>query len=393
MAVYFEPGSGKSWIDYAMPIVAAIIGNGMNRSNQAKEYELAKRTADEEMARERQMAQWRAEQLYGTEKTRPLSGGEQAMNVAGYLPGGPAPAMDERYREGGVLNGLDMRGDPNDAFARMSAGMSYMNPEAVKQIQHIIGNLNPNMSFQSINQGDRVTAGGFDPNSGEFGGQEYGAGIDPSIRYAQNAMTGREKMSQAGQNYRLGLEMSQPKPAQVSIGPNGEIMFVDPYKGTVTDSGYKPRPAPAAMPAFGERVDLIRALKSGSDGGESAGTLQSLAGMGGNSAEAAPNGGSAELQLLQMMFPELFAQQEQPARAEYPGLFGAVTQEIESNPLQGTAPWYESRPKEELWAPGNKYPSDWNDDDIRAWEEARLESWTMPQFKKEREKRVKRTRP
>jgi hypothetical protein len=50
------------------------------------------------------------------------------MNVAGYTPGGQLPAMDESYREGGVLNGIDMRGNPNDAMGRITAGMQFMDP-------------------------------------------------------------------------------------------------------------------------------------------------------------------------------------------------------------------------------------------------------------------------
>jgi hypothetical protein len=217
-----RPGLGDYIGQALSQLAAGYISNMFERDKNAKKYELDKRTADEEMARQQQMAQWRAEQLYGAEQSRPLGGAEQALNVAGYTPGGSAPAMDETYREGGILNGIDMRGNHNDALGRIITAMQFMDPESVKQTPHVMNNLNPDMSFQTVNQGDRITAGGFDHLTGDFNGQEYGVGINPGdqyvsdnalrgIMYGADSATQREAMNQAGQDRRAASRNQLPE--------------------------------------------------------------------------------------------------------------------------------------------------------------------------------------
>jgi hypothetical protein len=240
MAVHVVQGNNKSWLDYAGPIVMKLIGDGIDRTQQAKAYELAKRTEEEAMARRQQEAQWRAEQLYGVEKSRQLSGPDQALNVAGYTPGGQLPATDETYREGGILNGLDMRGDRNDAFGRIAAGMQYMDPETAKQMQYMFGSLNPNMEFQTIDQGDRAFAGAFNPANGELSGQEYMYGTNPTKQYEADKTLEGILAQVMGNRDVARINASRPyapKASQIMQGPNGEILFADPYGQTVTPSG------------------------------------------------------------------------------------------------------------------------------------------------------------
>jgi hypothetical protein len=176
------------------------------------------------MARRQQMAQWQAAQLYG-------EGG------------------------GGVLNGMDMRGDPNDAAGRIAAGMQFMDPEAMKQMQYILGSLNPAQSFHAVEQGDRVTAGAFDPLTGAFAGQGYGVGIDPTKQYGYDK-TLEGIMAQVAGGERVARINAQPRhsapqPRWVQ-DESGE--FVDlttgrrpGVKGTLPQQPQQPQAAPAGL--------------------------------------------------------------------------------------------------------------------------------------------------
>jgi hypothetical protein len=223
MAVYDM--RGKSWLDYAMPIITQLLGSGMERTNQAKQYELQKRTAEEEMARKQQMADWQSQKMYGAEKPQPVIPGMEAS----------LPYMPPTYREGGILNGIDLRGNPNDAYSRIAGASPYMDPEFIKQQGNILGNLNALMTFQQINQGDRITAGPFDPGSGSFNGQSYDVGVDPSIADTNAKNLEAQKIARDAQIRAAQIAASsrgggaaQPK-YDMTVNPKtGTIVYIAP---------------------------------------------------------------------------------------------------------------------------------------------------------------------
>jgi hypothetical protein len=65
----------------------------------------------------------------------------------------------------------------------------------------------PHMQRNSTNLGDRMLMETFDPGTGRAAGQEYGVGLAPDIKYAQDAATMRERISQAGQNSRNAMNL------------------------------------------------------------------------------------------------------------------------------------------------------------------------------------------
>jgi hypothetical protein len=268
MTVYFEP-QRRGWMDYAMPIVMQILGNGMERSKQAKAYELEKRAADEAMARRQQEADFNASRLYGTEKTRPLNGIDQALNVAGYTPGGPLPAMNEAYRDGGLLNGMDMRGNPSDAFARISAGASFMPEEYLKQLGIVMPNLNAPVSAQEYNLGDRKLAGTLDPSTGAQNLQAFDVGLNPDVADTNASGLAAQKIAadaqvraaQIGAAGRGGGQAAQ-RPSELITGADGQYYWVDPYSQSTAPANL-PQAPEGMSPTLPIIADLYKGFEEG----------------------------------------------------------------------------------------------------------------------------------
>jgi hypothetical protein len=111
-----------------------------------------------------------------------------------------------------------------------------MDPEFIKQQGDILGNLNAPMTFQQVNQGDRITAGPFDPGSGSFNGQGYDVGVDPSIAdtNAKNleaqkiARDAQIRAAQIAASSRGGGAAPQPK-YDMTVNPKtGTIVYIAP---------------------------------------------------------------------------------------------------------------------------------------------------------------------
>jgi hypothetical protein len=343
MTVYdFRDSKPRSWLDYAAPIVMKLIGDGMERTNRAKEYELNKRTAEEEMARKQQLAQWQAEQLYGTEKSRPVSGLEQALGVAGYTPGGQLPAANETYREGGILNGLDMRGNQDDAIGRLLSATSYMSPEATQQIPQMLGNLNAPITQHEYNLGDRKMIGTHNPSSGEQNLQEYGVGLDPTNQYGYDKtlegilaqVMGNKDVARINASRPLAPRAERKPAALRPIQTEDGIMLLDPETGEMRPTGFKP-------PVKGGSGDVaLEALMNADQNEKEGGGFLSWL-FGDSPAQATP---TTTPQAQQPAFPG-FSNFEQLAK------LGAA------DPLLS----YDPQRVAEARAAG------WSDDNIRAW--------------------------
>jgi hypothetical protein len=241
MTVYFEP-QGKSWLDYAMPIVMQLLGSGMERTNQAKQYELQKRTAEEEMARKQQMAEYNANQVrdrWGrVSQPQPLSGLDQALNVAGYTPGAQQPAMERTPT---------LRTDPTAFVGAFNEIANFLPDEQIKANPQILSNLNAPMTFQQVNQGDRITAGPFDPGSGSFNGQSYDVGVDPSIADTNARNLEAQKIARDAQIRAAQINASRPPApraeAQTKLVPmqtDQGIVLLNPYTGEKIPTGLNP---------------------------------------------------------------------------------------------------------------------------------------------------------
>jgi hypothetical protein len=66
----------------------------------------------------------------------------------------------------------------------------------------MLKSFNANMQRNVTDLRDRSRIETFDPSNGNVAGQEYAYGIDPTNKYAQDAATTRERISQANQNAR-----------------------------------------------------------------------------------------------------------------------------------------------------------------------------------------------
>ncbi|MDR0648959.1 MAG: hypothetical protein LBF92_06450 [Synergistaceae bacterium] len=243
MAVYDLRGNGKSWLDYAGPIVMKLISDGMDRTQQAKAYELAKRTEEEAMARRQQERDQNAEKIRAiwgqASQPQPLSGPEQAMNIAGYTPGAAMPEMERTptFRNSPEAYAL--------AFNQMSP---YLPEEQIKANPLLMNNLNPNMTFQAIDQGDRATAGAFDPATGGFAGQEYMYGTNPTKQYEADAKLRGDQLAADAEIRAARINASrpyapkaEPKPAKlVPIPTDKGIVLLNPETGDMMPTPYKP---------------------------------------------------------------------------------------------------------------------------------------------------------
>jgi hypothetical protein len=227
MAVYFAP-ERKSWLDYAAPLVMQLIGSGMERTSQAKAYELAKRTEEEALARRQQEADYnsgKARDIWArVSQPQPLSGPEQALNVAGYTPGAAMPATERTP---------DFRSNPVDFMGAFQEIAPYLPKEQIQANPLLMNNLNPNMAFQAVDQGDRATAGAFDPATGGFAGQEYMYGTNPTKQHEADARLQGDQLA-ADAQIRAALINAQGRggrgqAAQLVTNPDtGTLVYIAP---------------------------------------------------------------------------------------------------------------------------------------------------------------------
>lgn len=245
MAVYFEP-QRKNWIDYAAPVLAEIMGGVIEGNNDVKakklDYDLRQQEADAAQAR-----QW------GNQNNTLMQLGIQPDESGNYV----IPQADS------------FRGSPEQAF-KIAAAIKSIVPGY--DTVGMANNLNPQMTFQSVNQGDKITAGGFNPGTGEFGGKTYDVGINPTEKHvSDNALAGtkyntdgsikvagiheagatsRARLQEAGANHRAGMQATREKAADIMFDAAGNIIFVDRYGRKITNSGVAGQP-PAQKGSYG----------------------------------------------------------------------------------------------------------------------------------------------
>ena len=153
MAVYFEPQSNRPrWYDYIAQAAAQYLGGAIqshfDKSKQQRDYDFAQRAAEAEMTRKR----------------------------------GQIDDFHNYYDDDGAF---DVRSNPSQFIENMmGASMWGIDPSVIKTVTD--AGAAP-MSFQTVDQGDRITAGGFDSVRGGFSGQEYTRRLNPDTEAVTNA--------------------------------------------------------------------------------------------------------------------------------------------------------------------------------------------------------------
>jgi hypothetical protein len=206
MAVYFAPERKKGgWEDFlpmvAQQLIGGWIGQMYDRDQKAREYKYGQRTANDEAARQEALKQQES----------------------------------ARLQEFMASNPIDLR-NPNDAFMKIAA-MKMMFPNTYSD--EMLKSFNPPMSFQQIQQGDRVTAGPFDPATGGFGGQEYGVNLSPDVARRTQADE-RVAGIRAGADRYVADRNAEAKmnPDQKNLGQHIQNLlkareqYIDPYEKT-----------------------------------------------------------------------------------------------------------------------------------------------------------------
>ena len=230
MAVYFEP-QRRGWMDYAAPVLAEIMGGVIKGNNDVKakklDYDLRQQEADAAQAR-----QW------GNQNNTLMQLGIQPDESGNYV----IPQADS------------FRGSPEQAF-KIAAAIKSVVPGY--DTVGMANNLNPAMSFQAIDQGNKITAGSFDPLKGVYNGQTYDVGVNPTqklvsdnalkgIKYNTDGSVKVAGIREAGETTRTKMNInSRPRPekaARIMFDADGNIIFVDPYGRNITNSGVAGQP-------------------------------------------------------------------------------------------------------------------------------------------------------
>ena len=152
-------------MDYAAPVLAVIMGGVIKGNNDVKakklDYDLRQQEADAAQARQQ-----------GDRASKLMMLGAQPDENGNVV----AQALES------------LRNNPEQAFKSI-AQMKSIVPEINET--GMLNNLNPAMSFQAIDQGNKITAGGFDPLKGVYNGQTYDVGVNPTQKLvSDNALAG-----------------------------------------------------------------------------------------------------------------------------------------------------------------------------------------------------------
>jgi hypothetical protein len=221
MAVTVIPRSPQ-WYDYIAPVAARLLGGFIDNQFEKGREKRAYQRQDEAAAAEER---------------------RKRANIE---------AFHNYYGDGA----FDVRSNPSQFMENvMGSNLWGIDPSVIKTAAD--AGAAP-MTFQTVEQGNRKTAGGYDPVTGGFGGTIYDVALSPDTgadagarRYAADRSydaaiaEANARVKAAGINAGRG----RPNPSQVIYGPNGEILFADPYDKTVTDSGVPGQP-PAARATF-----------------------------------------------------------------------------------------------------------------------------------------------
>ena len=207
MAVYFEPRSNRMGVgDYIGNALTMLLGNGLQRGQNAQQYELGQRAENEAMARKQ-------------------ADRDMVLNQLGYTTGG----------------GMDVRGNPNAAFAQI-AGMQHLVPGL--DSVGLTNALFPKREFQQIDRGGQITAGSYDPSTGDFNAQDYGITMNPNTKYvsdtqryvADQGLAGHKVT--AGANVEAARERNRvPVQHQQITDANGNLILLNPQDGRQIPTG------------------------------------------------------------------------------------------------------------------------------------------------------------
>lgn len=199
--VVFAPRK-PTWMDYAAPLIQQYLMGAIDRTNKANQYKRDQLAAQEAQKRAQEQALWKEEQI-----ERVLGGGNAAQPGDVQIPG-------MMNRGGGSVNsgggGLDLR-KPSDAFTKLALSMGYMPDEGIKQIQHMLSNLNAPYAQQEIDLGDRKGISLLNPSTGKQTLQMLKVGLSPGVKDTNDAKRLGDRLQLQGTNAVAGSTVNAAK--------------------------------------------------------------------------------------------------------------------------------------------------------------------------------------
>lgn len=225
MGVYFAPQQrGGSWWDYLIPAVMNIMSQNAQRKHEVDMARMG--YENERRAREEALAMSQGDMDYRSHRIGEILG------------------MDT-----GVP--LDARGNPNNFFPRV-VGSSVYAPQF--DYTGMTRTLFPNMQPAVIDQGNKISAGSFDPGTGKMDLGEYPVTLDPKTAATLAAEEHLESLRQRGANHRANLALAGRQGggggggSNYSLGRvgNGAILY-DRNTGKYTPIGLGGGQQPQAM--------------------------------------------------------------------------------------------------------------------------------------------------
>ena len=154
-----------------------------------------------------------------------------------------AAAAETRRRESAECN-RNFLGQAPDLLTNQPGMMNYatqasmLQPELAPNMDDIIKSVWRDKTLSNTNLGGSNLQTVHDPLTGAIQQAEQEYSLNPTDKYTADAALERERVSQAGANYRAGMSQRQPHASQIVSGPDGQIYFADTYDKTMTDSGF-----------------------------------------------------------------------------------------------------------------------------------------------------------
>jgi hypothetical protein len=233
----------------------------IERTNMAKQYELSQRTAQEEAMRQQQAADQEMQRKQGMmdfQSGRMYGGGQQPQpNQMPQIPG----MIGSGGAQGGIMNEIALRGNPDDTFSRIIGASPYMPEQFMGQLGNIINNLNAPMQPQEFDFENRKMYGTLDPSSGQQNLQEAAIGLNPGVadtnathRYVADQVL-RGNQATAGATVAAARERAAQTNLK-SMQTDQGIVLLDPKTGQITSTDYK---APAKG-GSGNDEEILRGL-------------------------------------------------------------------------------------------------------------------------------------
>lgn len=179
MGVYFAPQQhGGSWWDYLIPAVMNIMSQNAQRKHEVDMARMG--YENERRAREEALAMSQGDMDYRSHRIGEILGMDTSVP-------------------------LDARGNPNNFFPRV-VGSSVYAPQF--DYTGMTRTLFPNMQPAVIDQGNKISAGSFDPGTGKMDLGEYPVTLDPKTAATLAAEEHLESLRQRGANHRANLALA-----------------------------------------------------------------------------------------------------------------------------------------------------------------------------------------